>query len=65
MARKQSFKKGTQNRKTRSKMAEGLKKKGYSKDAAFAIATSATKKMSAAGKKRMAKHGLRSKKGKK
>lgn len=60
--KKTSFKKGTQARKTRDKMAEGLKG-DYSKDSAFAIATAATKKMSPAGKKRMAKHGVRKKKG--
>lgn len=62
MPKKQSFKKGTANRKSRSKMAEGLKSQGYDKNAAFAIATSATKKMSAGGKKRMARHGLKKKK---
>ena len=55
MPKKQSFKKGTVNRKASHKMAEGLKKKGYSAENAFAIATSATKKMSAKGKKRMAR----------
>ena len=55
MPKKQSFKKGTANRKASHKMAEGLKKKGYSTESAFAIATSATKKMSAKGKKRMAR----------
>ena len=58
MAKKTSFKAGTKARAARNKMATGLTGK-YGKSAAYAVATAATKRMSAKGKKRMAKNGMR------
>ena len=58
MEKKTSFRVGTKARAARNKMATGLKGK-YGKSAAYAVASVAVKRMSAKGKKRMAKHGMR------
>ncbi len=61
MAKKTSFKVGTKARAARNKMVEGLKGK-YGKSGAYAVATTATKRMSPKGKKRMMRHGVVGKK---
>jgi hypothetical protein len=59
MARKTSFRRGTRARAARGKAAESLKRRGMPKARAFAIATSLVRKASAAGRKRLARRGLR------
>ena len=60
MARKKvSMKVGTTARKARNKAADALKAQGDSPEKAFAIATTIVKNASAAGRKRLAKRGLK------
>ncbi len=64
MARKKvSFKVGTKARAARDKVAEGLKRGGRSASRAFGLATYIAKRASAAGRRRLARRGLRRKKG--
>lgn len=60
--KKTSFKRGTRAQKARSKTAESLKKRGHSARGttnAFALATYITKKAGTAGRKRLARRGLK------
>jgi len=60
MAKKKvSFRTGTKARAARGKVAEQLKRRGSSARRAFALATYITKRASAAGRKRLARRGLR------
>jgi hypothetical protein len=61
MAKKTSFKRGTRAQKARSKTAESLKKRGAKASSAFALATYITQRASPAGRKRLARRGLRKK----
>ena len=61
MARKVSFKRGTNAQKARSKTAESLKKRGMRTGNAFALATYIAKRAKPAGRKRLARRGLRKK----
>ena len=61
MARKVSFKRGTSAQKARSKVAESLKRRGLRKGNAFALATYIAKRAKPAGRKRLARRGLRKK----
>jgi hypothetical protein len=61
MARKVSFKRGTTAQKARSKTAESLKKRGMRTSNAFALATYIAKRATLAGRKRLARRGLRRK----
>lgn len=56
---KPSLKRGTTARKARNKTAMDLQQQGDSPDKAFAIATSIVQGASAAGRKRLAKRGLK------
>jgi hypothetical protein len=56
-----SFKTGTTARKARGRVAESLKRRGMPKSRAFAMATAITKRASAAGRKRLARRGLKKK----
>lgn len=61
---KTSFKRGTRAQKARSKTAESLKKRGHRATGArnaFALATYIAKRASLAGRKRLARRGLRKK----
>lgn len=58
MAKKTSFKVGSEARKARGNLAEKLKDQGMETDKAFAVSTAATKRMSKAGRKRAAKGAL-------
>jgi hypothetical protein len=62
MARKVSMKKGTVARRARGKIAEQLKRRGRSASRAFALATFIAQRASAAGRKRLARRGLRKRK---
>lgn len=62
MAKKVSFKRGTSAQKARSKVAEGLKRRGLRTRNAFALATYIAKRATPAGRKRLARRGLRKKK---
>jgi hypothetical protein len=55
------FKAGTTARKARGKVAEALKRRGMPASRAFPIATGIVKKASTAGRKRLARRGLRKK----
>jgi len=59
MAKKTSFKSGTVARRARGKTAESLKRRGMPASRAFAIATSIVKKAGKAGRKRLARRGLK------
>jgi len=60
MARKKvSFRTGTKARAARGKVAEQLKRRGLRKGNAFALATYIAKRAGAAGRKRLARRGLR------
>ena len=61
MAKKTSFKRGTTAQKARSKVAEGLKRRGLRTGNAFALATYIAKRAKPAGRKRLARRGLRKK----
>lgn len=61
MARKVSFKTGTAARRARGKIAEQLKRQGRGVRSAFALATYITKRAKPAGRKRLARRGLRKK----
>lgn len=61
MARKVSFKTGTAARRARGKVAEQLKRRGMPKSRAFALATYIAKRSKPAGRKRLARRGLRKK----
>ena len=58
MAKKLSFKEGTQARAARGKVAEDLKGEGRSADSAFAIATTIAKRAAPEGRGRLARRGL-------
>jgi hypothetical protein len=58
MAKKLSFREGTEARAARGKAAEDLKAEGRSADSAFAIATTIAKRASPAGRRRLARRGL-------
>ena len=59
--KKTSFKRGTIAQKARSKAAESLKRRGHGVRSAFALATYIAKRASRAGRKRLARHGVRKK----
>jgi len=59
MAKKVSFRKGTKARAARDKVAEQLKRRGTRKGNAFALATYIAKRAKPAGRKRLARRGLR------
>ena len=59
MAKKVSFKTGTTARKARGKVAEQLKRRGLRKGNAFALATYIAKRAKPAGRKRLARRGLK------
>ena len=62
MAKKTSFRRGTRAQKARSKVAEQLKRRGSGARSAFALATYIAKRASLAGRKRLARRGLRKRK---
>jgi hypothetical protein len=59
---KTSFKRGTTARKARGKVAESLKRRGLRTRNAFALATYIAKRAKPAGRKRLARRGLRKRK---
>jgi hypothetical protein len=56
---KPSFKRGTTAQKARSKTAESLKRRGLRTKNAFALASYITKRAKPAGRKRLARRGLK------
>ena len=63
MARKKaSMKRGTVARRARGKIAEQLKRRGRKASSAFALATYIAQRAGPAGRKRLARRGLRKRK---
>ena len=60
--KKPSMKRGTLARKARGKVAESLKRRGRSASRAFALSTYIVQRAGPAGRKRLARRGLRRRK---